>query len=81
MSPKNITKAAILVGVVSILALAVSLAGGGSIWWAVAGFGMSFGLIVVSFLRGAYLAAQHRAHRVDLMNECYYGEDERQKNN
>ena len=81
MSPKKITKLAIAVGVVSVLALAITLATGGSIWWPVAGFGLSFGLIVVSFMRGAYLAAQQRANMVDMLNDCYYGDNEGQKSN
>lgn len=73
MSPKKITRLAIAVGVASVIALAISLAGGGSIWWPVAGFGLSLGLILVSFMRGAYLTAQQRANMVDLLNDCYYG--------
>ena len=81
MSPKKITRTAIIIGGVSILALAIMLITGGSIWWPIAGFGLALGLIVVSFLRGAYLSAQHRANMVDLLNDCYYGDGEGQKSN
>ena len=42
-------------------------------WWPVAGLGLAVLLLIVSFLRGAYLTAQQRVAMVDMLNDCYQG--------
>lgn len=77
MSPKQITRLALIVAGVSILGIIPMLVLGPNWglfnWWPAMGLAFSFLLMVVSFLRGAYLAAQKRAEMVDLLNDCYAG--------
>ena len=47
-------------------------------WWPAVGLGLAILLLVVSFLKGAYMAAQKRVHMVDLLNDCYTGVPENQ---
>jgi hypothetical protein len=42
-------------------------------WWPAIGVGLAGLLLVVSFLRGAYLTAQKRVEMVDKLNDCYTG--------
>jgi hypothetical protein len=42
-------------------------------WWPVMGLGLAVLLLIVSFLRGAYLTAQKRVEMVDMLNDCYTG--------
>lgn len=76
MSPKKITTLALIVGSISLIALIVTAVAGGFSWWPVAGVGLAFLLLVVSFLRGAYLSAQQRVNMVDMLNDCYQGNSE-----
>jgi hypothetical protein len=77
MSPKRITQSALSVG-------GVSLIGFPLMWfvrpdlgwlnlWPLLGLGLAMLLIVVAYLRGAYLVAQKRVHMVDMLNDCYQG--------
>ena len=40
-------------------------------WWPAMGLGISLLLLVISFLRGAYLTAQRRVEMVDKLNVIY----------
>jgi len=77
MSPKKITRLAMIIGTVSILGgvamLAVQPAWGVWRWWPLLGLGLSLLLVVVAFLKGAYLASQQRVAMVDKLNDCYTG--------
>jgi hypothetical protein len=42
-------------------------------WWPAMGLGLAVFLLIVSFLRGAYLTAQKRVEMVDKLNDCYTG--------
>jgi hypothetical protein len=42
-------------------------------WWPALGLGLSLLLLIVSFLKGAYLSAQKRVDMVDMLNDCYTG--------
>jgi UPF0716 family protein affecting phage T7 exclusion len=42
-------------------------------WWPVLGLGLTLLLLLVSFLRGAYLTAQKRVEMVAMLNDCYAG--------
>jgi hypothetical protein len=81
MSPKKMTRIGLIGVVVSIVgALVMFVLGpewGVWNWWPAMGLGLSLLLFVVSFLWGAYLAAQKRAEMVDLLNDCYTGVKER----
>lgn len=76
MSPKKITTLALIVGGISLIALIAVLVAGVFNWWPVAGIGLAILLLVVSFLRGAYLTAQQRVNMVDMLNDCYQGNSE-----
>ncbi|MBE7551192.1 MAG: hypothetical protein HS126_08975 [Anaerolineales bacterium] len=77
MSPKKITRLALVVGAISILGMIVMALlrpeWGMLSWWPVMGLGLAVLLLVVSFLRGAYLTAQKRVEMVDMLNDCYAG--------
>lgn len=78
MSPKQITRTAVVVGGVSVIGLVMILvvqpAWGVLSWWPVFGLALALLLLVISFLRGAYLSAQKRVHMVDMLNDCYHSE-------
>lgn len=76
MSPKKITRLALIVGGISLVTLLVMAVAGSFTWWPVAGLGLALLLLVVSFLRGAYLTAQQRVNMVDMLNDCYHGNSE-----
>ena len=80
MSPKQITRLALIVGGISVLGLVVMmvLQPGWSLlaWWPAAGLVLAVLLLATSYLRGAYLSAQQRANMVDLLNDCYAGQSE-----
>lgn len=82
MSPKQITNVALTIGGVSVLGLIAMVAirpnWGLLTWWPAAGLGLAVLLLVISFLVGAYMAAQKRVHMVDLLNDCYTGVPENQ---
>jgi hypothetical protein len=67
MSPKQITRLALVVGGLSAVGLAV--------WpgWAVWGLAAAVLLLAAAYLRGAYLAGQKRAAMADKLNDCYTG--------
>ena len=77
MSPKKITRLALMVAGVSILGMIVMAVVGpewGLLnWWPAMGLGLSILLLIVSILRGAYLTAQKRVELVDKLNDCYTG--------
>lgn len=77
MSPKKITRLALVVGSISILGMIVMALlrpeWGMLSWWPVMGLGLAVLLLLVSFLRGAYLTAQKRVKMVDMLNDCYTG--------
>lgn len=76
MSPKQITRLALIIGGISLIGVILMLAvrPGWSFWswWPALGLGLAGLLLIVSLLRGAYLTAQRRAEMVDMLNECYY---------
>lgn len=82
MSPKRITNLAFMVGGGSGLGLIIMAVlrpdWGLLTWWPAAGLGLAILLLVVSFLKGAYMAAQKRVHMVDLLNDCNTGVPENQ---
>ena len=77
MSPKKITRLALMVAGVSILGMIVMAVVGpewGLLnWWPAMGLGLAILLLIVSILRGAYLTAQKRVEMVDMLNDCYTG--------
>nr|BAL58005.1 hypothetical protein HGMM_F53H06C02 [uncultured Chloroflexota bacterium] len=74
MSPKQITRLALVVAVISILGLILSFLPGSRLgWWPVLGLGLSLLLMGIAFLRGVYLTAQQRVRMVDMLNDCYAG--------
>jgi hypothetical protein len=80
MSPKKITRLAMIIAGLSIVGLVVMAvtqpAWGLWNWWPAMGLGISLLLLVISFLRGAYLTAQKRVDMVDKLNDCYTGNTE-----
>lgn len=77
MSPKKITRLALIVAAISVLGIvAMAVPGpkwGLLNWWPAFGLGLALFLLVISFLRGAYLTAQKRVEMVDKLNDCYTG--------
>ncbi len=77
MSPKRITHLALILAVISIMGTVMMLvlrpAWGVMNWWPAMGLGLAWSLLLISFLWGAYLSAQHRAAMVDKLNDCYTG--------
>lgn len=77
MSPKKITRLALIVAGISVLGIAGMLvarpAWGLLNWWPAWGVVLALILLIISFLRGAYLTAQKRVEMVDLLNDCYTG--------
>ena len=77
MSPKQITRAGLIIAGASIVGIGVMLvlqpAWGLWNWWPVLGLALAFLLFVAAFLRGAYLTAQKRVELVDKLNDCYTG--------
>jgi hypothetical protein len=77
VSPKKITRLALIVAVISVLGIGTMVVVGpewGLLnWWPAIGVGLAGLLLVVSFLRGAYLTAQKRVEMVDKLNDCYTG--------
>jgi hypothetical protein len=77
VSPKQITKLALIVGSISILGIllmAFLVPDWGILnWWPAIGLGLSFLLLMISFLRGVYLTTQKRIEMVDMLNDCYAG--------
>lgn len=76
MSPKKITRLALIVGGISLLTLLVMAVTGSFTWWPIASLALALLLLVISFLRGAYLTAQQRVNMVDMLNDCYHGNSE-----
>ncbi len=78
MSPKQITKSAVIVGAVSILGVVLMLilqpAWGVWNWWPAMGLTLAVSLLVVSFVKGAFMVAQQRVEMVDKLNDCYSGD-------
>jgi hypothetical protein len=81
MSPKKITRLALIVGGISMIGLlgmvAFRPAWGWLNWWPALGLALSVLLLITSFLRGAYLTARRRVEMVDKLNDCYQGVRER----
>lgn len=77
MSPKKITRLALVGGGISLVGMIVmALTRPEWGWlngWPLMGLGLTVLLLVVSFLRGAYLTAQKRVEMVDMLNDCYSG--------
>jgi hypothetical protein len=77
MSPKNITRTALTIGLISLiggLAIVIWRPDWGIwAWWPAMGLVASVLLLVLAFLYGAYLTAQRRAEMVDMLNDCYSG--------
>ena len=77
MSPRKITRLALIIGAVSILGMGAMMVirpdWGVLAWWPALGLGLAVLLLIVSFLRGAYLTAQKRVEMVDMLNDCYTG--------
>ena len=77
MSPKKITRLALLIAGISIVGMLAMLIlrpdWGWLSWWPALGLGLALLLLVVSFLRGAYLSTQQRVAMVDKLNDCYSG--------
>jgi hypothetical protein len=77
VSPKKITQLGVIVGTVSIVGMiGMALVGPAWSWltgWPAIGLGLAVLLLIVSFLRGAYLTAQRRVELVDKLNDCYTG--------
>ena len=80
MSPKQITKLALIVGGISILGVVIMVViqpeWGILNWWPAMGLGLSLLLLVTSFLKGAYMTAQKRVALADMLNDCYSGNPE-----
>ena len=81
-SPKQITKFGIVVGVISLLGLIVGffVSYGPAIlgWWPVAGLVLALALFGLAIVRGAYLTAQRRVELVDMLNDCYQGNEKKE---
>jgi hypothetical protein len=77
MSLRQITRLALVLAAVSIVGMLLMLVmrpDWGLVNWAPAlGLGLAILLLVLSFLRGAYLTAQRRVAMVDKLNDCYTG--------
>lgn len=77
MSPKKITRLALIIGVISLIGLLGMVVlrpqWGWLNWWPALGLALSVLLFITSFLRGAYLTAQRRVEMVDMLNDCYQG--------
>lgn len=77
MSPRKITRLALIIGAVSMLGMVAMVVvrpdWGTLAWWPALGLGLAVLLLVVSFLRGAYLTAQKRVEMVEMLNDCYTG--------
>lgn len=77
MSPKKITRLALIIAGISVFGIVVIAAIGpewGLLnWWPALGLGLALLLLVISFLWGAYLTAQKRVEMVDMLNDCYTG--------
>lgn len=77
MSPKQITRLGLIVGVVSLIGLIpmifLSATLGWLRWWPAVGLGLALLLFIAAYGKGAYLAAQRRADLVDMLNDCYTG--------
>ena len=77
MSPKQITRLGLIIGTISLIGAGPMLIFrpdfGLLTWWPGLGLVLAIGLFVVSFTRGAYLAAQRRVELVDMLNDCYQG--------
>ncbi|MCB0167473.1 MAG: hypothetical protein KDI79_24805 [Anaerolineae bacterium] len=80
MSPKKITTLALIIGAISLVALIGLLVIGTFSWWPIASLALALLLLVISFLRGAYLTAQQRVNMVDMLNDCYHGNSEAKRN-
>ena len=78
MSPRKLTRLAILVGVVSIISAMVMWLGqptiGWLIWWPGFGLLISLSLITAAFLKGFMHTIESRVAMNDAMNRCYVGE-------
>ncbi len=77
MSPKQITRTAMILASISIVGMLLMLVmrpDWGLVNWAPAlGLGLAILLLILSYLRGAYLTAQRRVAMVDKLNDCYTG--------
>ena len=80
MSPKQITRLALTIGGVSVLGLGAMVVfqpdWGLLAWWPAAGLVLTVLLLVISYLKGAYLSAQQRTNMVELLNDCYTSQTE-----
>ena len=78
MSPKKITRLALFVAGISAVGLGLMTIlqpeWGLLTRWPAAGLLLALLLLIVSFLRGAYLSAQKRVELVDKLNDCYTGQ-------
>ena len=79
ISPKQITKMGLIVGLISLLSLIPTIfladTWGSLRWWPALGLGLAVILFILAFARGAYLTAQRRVELVDMLNDCYQGNE------
>jgi hypothetical protein len=77
ISPKQITKLAILTGIISLAGIMPMVwlrpAWGLLSWWPLWGLGLALLLLTAAYAKGAYLTGQQRAGMVDKLNDCYRG--------
>lgn len=82
MSPKKLTRAAVYIGVLSLIGLPIMGLWrpniGFLVWWPVAGLLLSLGLIGWALFRGWMLTVKERVAMSDAINLCYMGEKERE---
>jgi formate hydrogenlyase subunit 3/multisubunit Na+/H+ antiporter MnhD subunit len=80
MSPKQITRLAFFIAAISAIGLILMAIlqpeWGRLAWWPAAGLLLALLLLIVSFVKGAYLSAQTRVELVDKLNDCYTGQSE-----
>ena len=83
MSPKQITKIGLIIGLPSLLGVIPMIisqpAWGLLTWWPAMGLGLALLLFAAAYSKGAYLSAQRRADMVDMLNDCYQGTIEKAK--
>jgi hypothetical protein len=81
ISPKRITRFAILVGTGSVIGGILMLLWQPPIgllnWWPVGGLLLSTGLIGFALLKGIMMTVEDRVAMNDAMNRCYLGEQDR----
>ena len=80
IAPKQITRLGLIVGLISLIGIIPTLFLSDTLdnlrWWPAVGLGLAAIFFSTALVRGAYLSVQRRVEMVDMLNDCYQGNEQ-----